>query len=582
MQQFMGLRGRGLSHAIGVVAALIFFLYGYDQGDMGGFLTVPSFLTQFPQIGVLFKPGDLHVAQLTGFTVAIWNLGCFVSAMVAIFVGDILGRKKMMYIGLAVLLIGEIIQCSAFQWGQFVAGRFIAGFGNGFNCATVPAWQAECTKAHRRGTVLMLSAGASIAAGLSFSYWIDFGFAWLDPDSAAWRVPIALQIIFILIAISVLVFLPESPRWLILQGREDEALNVLSALNDSEPDTYEIRQEFLQIKDAVVEMAKASFSNAFRMGDYRDLHRVVLAVVLQFFQQIGGINFMTQYYAQMFSQQYIWDPWVARLLASGAGTCFFLFSFVAVWCIDRVCGRRPLMLFGTSGMLVCMIILTIMLEVNNRASLDAGTAFVWVFCVFWAIGWQGMSWLYQVEIVPLRIRGPANALSTGANWLANFVVVLMAPVAFNNTKWMTYLIFVSTNAVILPTVYFLYPETGLRCLEEVDYIFHTANSSPRPWFDVVKIANDEPLWYGKDNEDPYDYEASEWHQRHVRFSPEVKDSQGESTTLQGSSDDGGMEKVGSNGSTSEEGWKYPGDDVAPSPHISTASGRTSRSAGRGA
>lgn len=422
MQQYMGLRGQGLSHAIAVVTALIFFLYGYDQGDMGGFLTVPGFLRQFPQIGVLFKPGDLHVAQLTGFTVAVWNLGCFVSAMVALFVGDRLGRKRMMYVGLVVLCIGEIIQCASFQWGQFVAGRFIAGFGNGFNCATVPAWQAECTKAHRRGTVLMISAGAAIAAGLSFSYWMTFAFSWLDPNSSAWRVPIALQIIFILAALVILVGLPESPRWLILQGREAEALNVLAALNDSPPDTHEIRQEFLQIKDAVVEMAKASFGSAFKMGDYRDLHRVVLAVMLQFFQQIGGINFMTQYYAQMFSQQYIWDPWKAGLLAAGAGTCFFLFSFVAVWLIDRVCGRRPLMLFGTSGMLVCMIILTIMLEVNTRASLDAGTAFVWVFCVFWAVGWQGMSWLYQVEIVPLRIRGPANALSTGANWLANFVV----------------------------------------------------------------------------------------------------------------------------------------------------------------
>lgn len=268
----------------------------------------------------------------------------------------------------------------------------------------------------------MISAGAAIAAGLSFSYWMTFAFSWLDPNSSAWRVPIALQIIFILAALVILVGLPESPRWLILQGREAEALNVLAALNDSPPDTHEIRQEFLQIKDAVVEMAKASFGSAFKMGDYRDLHRVVLAVMLQFFQQIGGINFMTQYYAQMFSQQYIWDPWKAGLLAAGAGTCFFLFSFVAVWLIDRVCGRRPLMLFGTSGMLVCMIILTIMLEVNTRASLDAGTAFVWVFCVFWAVGWQGMSWLYQVEIVPLRIRGPANALSTGANWLANFVV----------------------------------------------------------------------------------------------------------------------------------------------------------------
>lgn len=548
---------------------------------MGGFLTVPTFLDQFPQIGVLFKPGVLHIAQLTGFTVAVWTLGCFTSAVITIFIGDVLGRKKLMYLGLTFLLLGEIIKCSSFQWGQFVAGRFISGMGNGFNCATVPAWQAECTKAHRRGTLLMLSAGASIAAGLTFGFWMDFAFAWLDPSSASWRVPIALQIIFILATASILFFLPESPRWLILKGREDEALQVLSALNNEEPTTHEIRQEFLQIKDAVVEMTKASFSTTLRMGDYRDLHRVVLAVGLQFFQQAGGISFMTQYYAQMFSQQYIWDPWQARLLAAGAGTLFFLCSFVPVWCIDRICGRRSLLLFGTSGMLVCMIILAVMLEVNTRASLDAGTAFVFVFCSFWAMGWQGMSWLYQVEIVPLRIRGTANAMSTGANWLANFIIVLVAPVAFNNTKWRTYLIFVSTNAVILPIVYFFYPETGMRCLEEVDYIFFTADSSPRPWLDVVKIANDEPLWYGQDIEEPYDYEASAWHQRHVRFSHDVKNSDGETTTLRpGESEyENKFAHFGSDSSGTMFQDDRPRDNgihAAPSPVI----GRTSSDLGR--
>lgn len=173
---------------------------------------MPGFMRQFSPIDIISKPGDLEATRLIGFTVAAWNLGCFASAMVAVFIGDRFGRKKLVCMGLLFLCIGEVIQCSSYRWGQFVAGRFIAGFGNGFNCTTCPSWLAESTKAARRGTLLMLSAGASIAAGLTFAYWIDFAFSWLEPASASWRVPIALQIVLIIVAACLVVFMPESPR----------------------------------------------------------------------------------------------------------------------------------------------------------------------------------------------------------------------------------------------------------------------------------------------------------------------------------------------------------------------------------
>lgn len=134
----------------------------------------------------------------------------------------------------------------------------------------------------------------------------------------------------------------------------------------------------------------------------------------------------------MFAQQYGYTGWVARLIAACAGTEFFLASFVAVVGIDRFWGRRSLMMFGATGMCFSMVILCIMVYVDTRPSQIAGTFFVFVFVSFFAIGWQGMAWLYQVEIVPLKIRAPANALSTAANWLLNFVIVLITPIAFNN------------------------------------------------------------------------------------------------------------------------------------------------------
>lgn len=339
------------------------------------------------------------------------------------FLGQFLGRKQTIILGLVLMAVGKIIQASSYSFGQLVAGRFIAGFGNGFNTCSVPAWQAECTKAHRRGTMLMVSSGACIAAGLALAYWIDFAFAWVAPSSASWRVATAFQIVPALLAVCLLLFLPESPRWLILTGREQGALDVLSALSDTEPDDEDIRQEFLQIKDAILVMARGGFRSAFSMGEYRHLHRTVLAFCLQLMQQFTGINLFTQYLALMFVTRTNYQAWVARLLGGSVATVLFLASFVAVVGIDRFWGRRSLAMFGSSGMCVSLIILTVMNYVDTAATHVVIVVFVAVYVAFFAIGWQGMSWLWAVELTPLSTRGPANALSTAGNWLANFVVV---------------------------------------------------------------------------------------------------------------------------------------------------------------
>lgn len=271
----------------------------------------------------------------------------------------------------------------------------------------------------------MISAGAFVAAGYALSYWLVFGSAYIENSSAAWRLPIAFQITFALPAIVLLVFLPESPRWLILTGREQEALNVLAALNDYDAGDFEIGDEFLQIKDAILIMAQGSTASMFSNKERRGFHRVVLAYFVQIFQQGTGVNLVLQYLSWIFFTRMSYSGWLARLLAGCSATTYFLACFCAVVGIDRFWGRRSLMVFGASGMSACMILITITqylwTERNVAGTRIASTVFLFIFSMFFAIGWQGMAWLYQVEIVPLRIRGPANAISTSANWILNFV-----------------------------------------------------------------------------------------------------------------------------------------------------------------
>ena len=282
--------------------------------------------------------------------------------------------------------------------------------------------------------------GAMITCGVMLSYWIDLGFSFLDPNPVSWRFPIAFQIVFAAIIVSSVMSLPESPRWLVLKGREDEARTVLAVLNNMEEDHAFIKDEFTMIKSTVIEMSKGSFRDLFTMGEDRHFHRVVLAYVNQMFQQISGINLITYYIPTVLEGQVGLSSVLSRIISGANGTEYFLASWISVFTIEKY-GRRQLMLFGAAGMSGSMVILAITASIKNAQSGIATTVFLFVFNTFFAIGWLGMTWLYPAEIVPLRIRAPANAVSTSANWIWNFMVVMITPVSFSSIGYKTYIIF---------------------------------------------------------------------------------------------------------------------------------------------
>jgi len=360
--------------------------------------------------------------------------------------------------------------------------------------------------------------GALITGGICISYWLDFGFSFLDPSPVAWRFPIAFQIVFALFILATILELPESPRWLILKGKEDEALSVLGALNDVPTDDHVLQTEFIAIKDTVLDMKDVGFRDLFTMDENRNFHRVVLGYVNQVFQQISGINLITYYAATIYQNEIGLSGFISRILAAANGTEYFLASWFAVFTVEKI-GRRKLMLFGAVGMSGSMVILAIMTEIGGSKCGIVAATFLFIFNTFFAVGWLGMTWLYPAEIVPLKIRAPSNALSTSANWAFNFMVVMITPVSFSSIKWKTYVIFAVINACIVPVVYFFYPETRGRSLEEMDHIFHKTTN----WFDVVKIANEEPRWFDDKGNPLVDYEQTEEHaMRTHRLSSEAE------------------------------------------------------------
>ena len=233
-KKFYGLTGLRLNVAIAIIAGVDFALFGYDQGVMGGLLTLPSFTQYFPEIDTTNPPPgwtESQASNVQGITVGGYTLGCFFGACFTIFVGNMLGRKRTIFIGSAIMVVGAILQCTSFSLGQLIPARLITGFGNGMNTSTVPTWQSETSKSHRRGQMVMIE-GTMIVFGVMLSYWIDLGLSFAEPSSVAWRFPIAFQIVLALIILAAIPGLPESPRWLMFKGREEEALEVLCALSD--------------------------------------------------------------------------------------------------------------------------------------------------------------------------------------------------------------------------------------------------------------------------------------------------------------------------------------------------------------
>ncbi|KAM0741855.1 hypothetical protein ACQRIT_004712 [Beauveria bassiana] len=513
--------------AISSLGSLDFLLFGYDQGITGGLLDLPSFNKYFPDI---FLDPELEKSNLPlyqqrstyqGITVAAYNLGCFLGAIITIFIGNPLGRRRTIMIGCLTMATGALLQSTAFQLPHFIIGRIITGIGNGINTSTVPTWQSESAKSSDRGKLVMIE-GSLITGGIALSYWINYGFAFIGEKEVAWRFPLAFQILFAVVIFVSISNLPESPRWLVMAGKDDEALEVLEALNEKPRTDLVIQKEFDDIKMTVVEMSKGSYRSLFDMSEYREFHRVVLAYVNQMFQQISGINLITYYAPTLYSKVGLQGNNINKLLAACNGTEYLLASFIPIFIVEKT-GRRPLMLFGAVGMSVSMAVLAgCNWRLENLQDTRAGigqAVFLFVFNSFFAIGWLGMTWLYPAEIVPLKIRAPTNALSTSGNWIFNFMVVMITPVAFANIGYKTYVIFAVINAFMVPSVYFFFPETKLRSLEEMDAIFKKSSSV----FDAVSISLKEPYRYDKHGRLKPEYFEEAAHHEYQEKSPSSGD-----------------------------------------------------------
>ncbi|KAI1816660.1 general substrate transporter [Poronia punctata] len=469
---YWGKSGKALQRLVTIVATLDFLLFGYDQGVMSGIIGGDPFKHDFPQVD-----GD---ENWQGFVVSIYAVGCFCGALFILIFGDKLGRRKAIFLGGIVMILGVIVQitCAPPNHGataQFIIGRFITGIGNGINTSTIPIWQAECCHSHNRGKLICIEGG-NVAIGTLIAYWLDYGASY-GPHAFTWRFPIAFQIVFALSVLTLMLDLPESPRWHLSHNRNDEAATILAALNGEARNDPRLVTQLGNLRDAIRASGqldnKTTFKDLFTGGPTQHFRRMILGFSSQMMQQLSGCNAVIYYFPILFQSAIGTSNNLALLLGGVNQIVYALFATTSWYFVERV-GRRKLYLIGTVGQCLSMV-LTFGALIPGTASAAKGAAVgLFTYIAFFGATWLPLPWLYPAEINPLKTRAKATASSTVSNWLWNFFIVMITPVLVKNTGtsgWGTYLFFAILNAMFFPIIYFTYPETAGRSLEEIDVIF---------------------------------------------------------------------------------------------------------------
>ncbi|CAL8468142.1 g7681 [Coccomyxa elongata] len=439
-------------------------LFGYDIGATSGALvSLKSAVTS----GTSWY--DLNAFQ-SGFVVSSSLLGALAGSAAAFVVGDKLGRKREILLG-AVLYGGSAaLMAAAPNLEVLLIGRTLYGLGIGFTMHAAPAYIAEAAPAKVRGLLISLKE-AFVVIGILLGYLTSYLF--ID-DVGGWRAMYGLAAGPAVILLAGMAWLPDSPRWLLLNGdsREKAEAALIRARGKFGNDLERIRIEIAAIARSVEE-AQADENPGF-VGLFRGrfLKPLLIGSSLMLFQQITGQPSVLYYAADIFEKAGFGAGKDATGVSVLLGFFKLVMTGVAVFTVDSL-GRRPLLLGGVSAMVVALLALG-----GSQLVLSGGMA-TWtsviallIYVGAYQVSFGPISWLIVGEIFPLAVRGPASAIATITNFGSNFVVSLVLPSvqdAFG--PWGTYLAFAAIGVVAVSTIFAIVPETKGKTLEEIEALF---------------------------------------------------------------------------------------------------------------
>ncbi|KZF26083.1 general substrate transporter [Xylona heveae TC161] len=458
---------------IGLFVAFGGILFGYDTGTIGGILAMDAWRKQFSTGHINPKDGlpDVTASQSSEI-VSILSAGTFFGALTAAPFADFMGRRLALIASSWVFILGVILQTASTAIPMFVAGRFFAGYGVGLVSALIPLYQSETAPKWIRGTVVGAYQWA-ITIGLLLASIVDNATK-NRTDTGSYRIPIAVQFAWALIIISGMLFLPETPRFLVKKGKHTKACKALSRLRRLDMDHPALVEELGEIQanhQYEMSLGKATYLDCFK-GNLRK--RLLTGCSLQALQQLTGVNFIFYYGTSFFKNSGIHNPFIINLITSIVNV---VSTVPGLYLVEKW-GRRPLLLFGAIGMFICQFIIAIV--GTTTSSLVANKvliAFVCIYIFFFACSWGPCAWVVTGELFPLKVRAKSLSMTTASNWLLNWAIAYATPYLVDSGPGdaglgsKVFFIWGSCCGVCIVFVWFFIYETKGLSLEQVDELY---------------------------------------------------------------------------------------------------------------
>ncbi|KAI9052294.1 hypothetical protein LZ554_003648 [Drepanopeziza brunnea f. sp. 'monogermtubi'] len=446
---------------------------GFDSSLFGNLLSQTNFQEFFGVGNVGIKAGIVSSMTQIGGVAAIPFIGPAI---------DTFGRRIGMFIGASIILLGVIIQgtvISTNNIGQFMGGRFFMGMGVSIIASAGPCYVVEISHPAYRGIITgfynvfwpvgALVASSACRGSLNLS------------GHATWLVPIWLQAMFPGIVFLSAFFLPESPRWLYTNGKQEQARAFLTKWHgNGNPESEWVKLQMGEY-EAHLELDGADK----RWWDYRALfknrtavYRLACNCLVSLFGQWAGNGVVSYFLSGVLDTAGVTNTTTQNNLFVAMNAVQCILSFTGSMFVDKI-GRRPLLIWVNVGCSICWIGVTaasgIQASKGDKASSAATVAMIYIFQAVYSFGWTPLQALYPVEVLSFEMRAKGMAFSNMFVNAGTLVNQFGFPVALDNIKWKTYIVFLVWCLVQAGLIYVFIPETKNRTLEELDEIFSAKN-----------------------------------------------------------------------------------------------------------